>query len=241
VTVGRRVLTAPRRIAKSPPHQDKPLTRYVAGKFDYHFFARSANFHRWRTQHRRTSRGGIALKNSNGTTSKMNLTRIVRNSIGTATPWVLAILFFLGFYGFVGPASTSAATVGESVSTATGDATKTLKEGEKVALTKIEQIWQRIDERRLKNRTRDELVAWVIMGLLVGGLLSRVSNAKPVTSFLFGLIGAFVGGIVAHVAQLDFGLGPVLIRYEDLLCSFVGGALLLLIGRVVTARKSPKK
>ncbi len=171
----------------------------------------------------------------------MNLTRIVRNSTGTVILWALAALFFLGLYVFAFPASASAATVGESVSAATSDATKTLKEGEKAALTKIEQVWQRIDERRLKNRTRDELVAWVIMGLLVGGLLSRVSKAKPVTSFLFGLIGAFVGGIVAHVAQLDFGLGPVLIRYEDLLCSFVGGALLLLVARVVTTKKSPKK
>jgi uncharacterized membrane protein YeaQ/YmgE (transglycosylase-associated protein family) len=95
------------------------------------------------------------------------------------------------------------------------------------AVSKAEALWQRIDERRLKNRTPDEIVAWVIMGLLVSGLLYRLGGRGQIASILLGLIGAFIGGIVAHVAQLDFGLGPILITYEDLICSLVGGLLIL--------------
>ena len=94
-------------------------------------------------------------------------------------------------------------------------------------MDKIEVLWQRIDERRLKNRTPDELVAWALMGLLVGGMLYRFGRGGQVTSVLLGLVGAFLGGIVAHVGQLNFGLGPVLITYEDLICSLAGGLLIL--------------
>jgi len=43
--------------------------------------------------------------------------------------------------------------------------------------------------------------------------------------------------MVAHVTQLDLGLGPVLIRYEDLLFSLAGGVLVLLGVRRFMARK----
>jgi uncharacterized membrane protein YeaQ/YmgE (transglycosylase-associated protein family) len=104
---------------------------------------------------------------------------------------------------------------------------ETIQDKGQQAVSKVEALWQRIDERRLKNRTPDEIVAWVIMGLLVSGLLYRLGGRGQIASILLGLIGAFIGGIVAHVAQLDFGLGPILITYEDLICSLVGGLLIL--------------
>src|SRR3974390_2170070 len=90
-------------------------------------------------------------------------------------------------------------------------------------LNEVESLWKRIDDRRLKNRTPDELVAWALMGLLVGGMVYRFSHLGQLTTILIGLIGAFIGGIAANVFKLDLGLGPVLIRYEDLLCSLLGG------------------
>ena len=71
----------------------------------------------------------------------------------------------------------------------------------------------------------------------MSGLLARTTDLRSWRPFVFGLIGAFLGGMVAHVTQLDLGLGPVLIRYEDLLLSLVGGVLVLLGARRFMARK----
>jgi hypothetical protein len=119
----------------------------------------------------------------------------------------------------------------------TNEAREAIQEKGQAALNKIQVLWQRIDERRLKNRTPDELIAWAVMGLLVGGLLFRFGKRGQVTSIFLGLFGAFIGGIVAHVAQLDFGLGPVLITYEDLICTLLGGALMLCGARWSTLMK----
>ncbi len=122
---------------------------------------------------------------------------------------------------------TSAPPVAERVGATATEVTRTIQDTGQSALNQIETLWKRIDERRLKNRTPDELVAWGLMGLLVGGLLFRVTKLGQVPTILLGLIGAFLGGIVANVFQLDFGMGPVLVRYEDLICSLVGGFAVL--------------
>jgi hypothetical protein len=43
------------------------------------------------------------------------------------------------------------------------------------------------------------------------------------------------------VAQLDFGWGPVLIRYEELLFSMLGAVVLVIVGRVIRARSRKRK
>jgi uncharacterized membrane protein YeaQ/YmgE (transglycosylase-associated protein family) len=146
---------------------------------------------------------------------------------------------------------TSAPPVAERVGAAATEATQTIQNTGQRALNKVETLWLRIDQRRLMSRTPDELVAWALMGLLVGGLLYRVAKLSQVGSILLGLTGAFVGGIVANVVQLDFGLGPVLIRYEDLISALVGGFVLLYVwglckkrlslGTGATEKKGPGK
>ncbi len=135
---------------------------------------------------------------------------------------------------------TSTTPVSEKVGTAATEVTQTIEDTSKTALTKVEELWKRIDERRLKNRTVDELVAWALMGLLVGGLLYRITNLGQARTLLLGLAGAFLGGIAANVLQLNLGLGPILIRYEDLICSLVGGFALLLAWTWFRKRKASK-
>lgn len=115
----------------------------------------------------------------------------------------------------------------QQVGAAATDATQAIQNTGQAALNNVEVLWQRIDEKRLKNRTPDELVAWALMGLLVGGLIYRLTKMGQAATVLLGLAGAFLGGIVANIFQLNLGLGPVLIRYEDLICSLVGGFVLL--------------
>ena len=109
------------------------------------------------------------------------------------------------------------------------------------AAVQAEELWQRIDAARLKNRTPDEMVAWVIMGVLVGALAGMMTSLKPtglgkLGRLLLGLAGASLGGIVVRLTGLNFGWGPVLIRYEDLAFSLLGAILLLVLARLVRSR-----
>jgi uncharacterized membrane protein YeaQ/YmgE (transglycosylase-associated protein family) len=135
----------------------------------------------------------------------------------------------------------AADSVSAQVGAVTSEAQKEVQNASHAAETKAQELWRRIDEQRLKHRTPDQIVAWVIMGLLVGGLIHQFSKLNKVATFLLGLAGAFVGGIIANVAQLDLGLGPVLIRYEELLASLVGGLLIVFAARLLASRRPEKK
>jgi uncharacterized membrane protein YeaQ/YmgE (transglycosylase-associated protein family) len=132
----------------------------------------------------------------------------------------------------------SAESVGDQIGAVASSAEQQVTEAGQAAEAKMQELWRRMDEQRLKNRTPDQLVAWIIMGLLAGGLIHQLSKLKKVVTLVLGLAGAFVGGMVANVIPLDLGLGPVLIRYEDLLASLIGGVLLVLGVRWFASRKS---
>jgi uncharacterized membrane protein YeaQ/YmgE (transglycosylase-associated protein family) len=96
---------------------------------------------------------------------------------------------------------------------------------------------------RLKNRTPDDIVAWVIMGVLVGAVAGMMTSLRStglgkVGRLLLGLAGAFLGGIVLRVSKLDFGWGPVLIRYEELAFSLVGAIVLLVLAKFIRSRST---
>ncbi len=166
---------------------------------------------------------------------------------GFASPWIrlstpMALAVAVLAACFCGGLPVCAAeSVTDKVGAAASDAGEQISEASKAVGTKMQQLWQRIDEQRLKNRAPDQIVAWVIMGLLAGGLIHQFSKLNKVVTILLGLVGAFVGGIVANVTQVDLGMGPVLIRYEDLVASLAGGVVIVLVGRWLAARRAAKK
>ena len=155
-------------------------------------------------------------------------------------PRVFLGLVVIGLQMVRARAESDSAPVSEKVSAAASDAQKTVEAAGKEAANKLEILWERIDERRLKNRTPDEIVAWILMGLLVAAILHRLSKLNAVANCALGLAGAFAGGIIAHVTQFNIGLGPVLIRYEDLICAMGGSLVLLVLVRWIMARRKPK-
>lgn len=108
--------------------------------------------------------------------------------------------------------------------------------GQSVA-TGAENLWQKIDEEGFKNRTRHEIVAWMIMGGLVGGIAGMLTSMRS-TGFgrlgrlFLGLMGAFIGGLAVRLGNLDMGWAPLQIRYEELLFSFAGAVALIVLWRM---------
>lgn len=138
------------------------------------------------------------------------------------------------------PLSAAEPSVSEKVGATAAEVTEKAEQTGKAAMSELQLLWKRIDERRLRNRTPDEMVAWGLMGLLVGGLFYRFSDLGQVRTIILGLVGAFMGGILANVLQLNLGLGPVLIRYEDLLCSLIGGIVLFFAWKAYRSKKQNK-
>lgn len=130
----------------------------------------------------------------------------------------------------------AAESLNEKVTSAAAGAKQSIDEAGKAAANELDKLWG----QTVRNRTPDEVVAWVIMGLLVGGVLAQFMKVKRGVAFFLGLVGAILGGIVVHVTKVNLGLGPVLIRFEDLLFSLVGSVLLVVAIRLVTKPKQPK-
>lgn len=126
-------------------------------------------------------------------------------------------------------------------------ADSTLDKAKETAQEVTDSLWKSIDGQRLKNRTPDQIVAWAIMGVLVGAVAGMATaltttGLGKVGRLLLGLAGAFIGGVVVSVTGADFGWGPVLIRYEELLFSFAGAVVLIVCSRLIRSRwKKPAK
>ena len=129
-------------------------------------------------------------------------------------------------------------SISDKIGVAAAETEKNIQDTRQSAETKLQEVWKRIDEKRIKNRTPDEIIAWVIMGLLVGGLIQKFSRRDWRVTLLLGLVGAFIGGIAANLFQLNLKLGPVLIRYEELLASLFGGILIVLLVRLLEPAKT---
>jgi hypothetical protein len=155
-------------------------------------------------------------------------------------PVTIALVLFAAGLGGVVPASTAGGAA-DPVRAVTAETGKMVQEASQAGGSKLEEVWRRIDERRLKNRSPDEIVAWLLIGLLVAGLIHQFSKLNKVATLLLGLGGAFLGGIVGNLVGFDIGMGPVLIRYEELLASMVGGILIIVAARCLAAKREPEE
>lgn len=109
-----------------------------------------------------------------------------------------------------------------------------------------ESVWKQLEAEGLTNRSRDEVVAWMIMGGLVGAIAGMLTSMRAtglgrLGRLLLGLAGAFLGGIVVRLANLDLGWGPVQIRYEELLFSFTGAVILIVLARLLRAKTQKRQ
>jgi uncharacterized membrane protein YeaQ/YmgE (transglycosylase-associated protein family) len=109
-------------------------------------------------------------------------------------------------------------------------------------------FWSRVKANRLKNRSFDEIVAWLVMGALIGALAGMFTSLKStfwgkMGKLLLGLVGACIGGTVVNVAKINFGWGGIVIGYEEVLFSLLGAILLVVVARLIRSKatRSPSK
>ena len=137
-------------------------------------------------------------------------------------------------------------TMSEKAQSLTKEAEVKLSDAGTAVSDTASDLWRKFDSARLKNRTRDEIVAWVIMGVLVGAVAGMFTSLKTTGMgkagrLLLGLAGAVIGGVVVRMRDFDFGWGPVLIRYEELFFSFVGAVVLIVLGKFLSSKSKKEQ
>ncbi len=86
--------------------------------------------------------------------------------------------------------------------------------------------------------TMDQVIVWVIIGILAGSLAGMlVKRSKKgfghFSNLLIGLIGALIGGFLFDLFHINLGLGKVTISVEDLVAALAGSILFLVVLRFI--------
>ena len=86
-----------------------------------------------------------------------------------------------------------------------------------------------------------DIVSWLIIGILAGSLAGIVvtrsrTGLGHLTNLLVGLVGAVFGGIIVRVFKLDFDIGKVVLRPEDLVAAFIGALICIVIAGIIKKR-----
>ena len=95
------------------------------------------------------------------------------------------------------------------------------------------------------NMSGSELVALGIIGLLAGSLAGLLVKRKRegfgwITNLIFGLLGAFVGGIIFDRLNINLGLEKITIELNQIAAAFVGALLVIIVASFVESqRRSP--
>jgi uncharacterized membrane protein YeaQ/YmgE (transglycosylase-associated protein family) len=88
----------------------------------------------------------------------------------------------------------------------------------------------------------EQIITWLIIGLVAGflaSLLVGVKRLNATTSIIIGLIGALVGGFLFTIFQIPVApalMGGITIRYIDVIVSFFGAIVVLLIVTTLRGR-----
>lgn len=80
--------------------------------------------------------------------------------------------------------------------------------------------------------TLDELVVWLIVGLLAGSfaglvVMRRKEGFGRYANLGIGLAGALIGGSLFDLLRIDLGLANISVSVQDIVAAFVGSLLFL--------------
>jgi uncharacterized membrane protein YeaQ/YmgE (transglycosylase-associated protein family) len=91
----------------------------------------------------------------------------------------------------------------------------------------------------------DELVVWIVVGLIGGGLAGFLATWERrgfglARNLVLGLAGAVVGGLLFHLLNILPGLDKVAISLRDIVAALVGSLIVLTSLRLVRRGKSSR-
>jgi uncharacterized membrane protein YeaQ/YmgE (transglycosylase-associated protein family) len=133
----------------------------------------------------------------------------------------------------------SEASVTEQASVVVSESAQTVTDG-------ITTLQEKVADSRLVNRTNDDVLAFILMGVLVAsvfGIFSkrRCSGLGIAGLVGLGLIGAYIGSMVVRIAQIDLGWSEVVLNYEELLFSLLGAIAVVALARLIKWQIKKKK
>ncbi len=81
----------------------------------------------------------------------------------------------------------------------------------------------------------DTVIVWILVGLLAGALASRVALGRDlglIGVVSAGVIGAFLGGVLAGLLHVSFSIAghPII---SEIIIAFVGAVILLFVLRIL--------
>lgn len=101
------------------------------------------------------------------------------------------------------------------------------------------------------NLNVEELIVWLVTGLLIGSLVGTLVTRREAGFGLagnlgLGLLGAFLGGMVSEKLGLELGLGNLVLSYDHLVAAAAGALVVVLVllfvkSRYLKARTPGKK
>jgi uncharacterized membrane protein YeaQ/YmgE (transglycosylase-associated protein family) len=125
-------------------------------------------------------------------------------------------------------------------------AANAVEEASEQTVSAVEGFMQNLNDSRLRNQSRDEIIAWILIGVMVGSVAGMMTSLKSTRAgkagrLLLGLAGAFVGGMIVRMAGIDYGWGAVVLGYEEVLYSLAAAVVFVIAGRLIRAAMKKKK
>ncbi len=85
-----------------------------------------------------------------------------------------------------------------------------------------------------------DIIAWIIMGALVGWIASKIMNTDAeqggVANIVVGIIGAFVGGWVMHIFDKTGASAANAFSWRSFFVALLGAVIVLFIYKAVSRR-----
>jgi uncharacterized membrane protein YeaQ/YmgE (transglycosylase-associated protein family) len=93
------------------------------------------------------------------------------------------------------------------------------------------------------NLTISDVLSWLIVGAFAGSMAGMIVKRRKkgwghLLNLAVGLIGAVLGGGVVRFLKIDFGIGKIVLRWEDMAAALIGS--LVLIGCIALVRRRRK-
>jgi uncharacterized membrane protein YeaQ/YmgE (transglycosylase-associated protein family) len=82
-------------------------------------------------------------------------------------------------------------------------------------------------------------IGWIIVGAIAGAVARQVTGARDqpfINDLILGLIGAFIGGIVASILGFSKPDGGISLVIVNLVIAIVGAVILIALGRMLRGR-----